>query len=293
MTQFSAYALYVVAMLYAALAVYVLLGGSVRMVNRQRARPLWYLILPTAFLVTFWFCGRWIWTIAFWIFVFGDAGPYEEYGRWVAAIVAVFVTVSLVVRLSLGLFSRRFLVVCVTGTALLTALSGVIVMTEIASRIDGWSARAAAENYLAKFRPEDHPFCQPNAEKRIVEENVPLSEPYPKPVRRFVLYCGAAPIRHVDVAPYGWWWTFARSGPAYQVNDLDWAVEHWDTDREGATEKLQAIIRNYPHSEASRWAAETLQTLQKQGSEGVPTWRAEMIKKLRDEGNRRKKGTQP
>ena len=133
---------------------------------------------------------------------------------------------------------------------------------EYASRIEGWTAQGAAENYLAKFRGENHPFVAPGAPRRIVEENIPFTGPFPKPVRRFVLYYGNGPIQEVKVAPYGWfWWTLASSGPAYPFFEMDSAVTNWEADPEKSSEQLNEIINIYPDTEASRWASKTLESL--------------------------------
>jgi hypothetical protein len=290
MTRFSAYAFYILAVLYAGLAAYVLLGGWVRKANRQRFRLLWILVLPTVVFIMLWFCGRGIWGIVFWSFVFGDAGPYEEYGRWVAAIVALLVAATILGRLSWGFASRRYLRICFAGTIALAAIFSAMWAQEFGSRIYGWSARGAAENYLAKLRVENHPFIDPNAPRRIAEEKVPQADPHSSKVnRRFVLYYGNAPIQYVHVAPHGWfWWTLAGSGPAYPFSDMDWAVAHWDTDREEATERLNAVIRNYPNSEASRSTSATLKTLREHGSGGAPSWKAEMLRRLQEETRKRR-----
>jgi hypothetical protein len=232
MTRFTAYAFYFLEVLYAGLAAYVFLGGWVRRANRRRFRLLWVLVLPMAVFIMLWFCGRGIWAIVFWSFVFGDAGPYEEYGQPVAAIVALLVAAAVFLRLCWGFASRRYPRICFAGTIALATVFATIWTQEFASRIDGWSARGAAENYFAKVRVENHPFIDPNAPRRIVEESVPQPDDRsPKVNRRFVLYYGNSAIQYVHVAPHGWfWWTHSSSGPAYPFFDMDWAVAHWDTD---------------------------------------------------------------
>jgi hypothetical protein len=242
-----------------------------------------------------WFCGRGIWVIVFWSFVFGDAGPYEEYGRWVAAIVALLVAATILVRLSWGFASRRYLRICFGGTIALAVVFGVMSAQEFASRIYGWSARGAAENYLARVRGENQPFIDPSAPRRVVEVDMPIwvQNPLwvqnPRPLRRFVLCFGNTPTLEVRVAPYGWWWwTMAGSGP-YPLIDLDWAAEHWNTHREEATERLNAIITNYPNTEAAEWASATLTSLREKRGPVASPWMSKRLKILQEELSRRRK----
>jgi hypothetical protein len=158
---------------------------------------------------------------------------------------------------------------------------------EFADRILGWTPHGAAENYLAKIPVKMHPYIDPKAPRRIVEEPIRSNGQNALRARRFVLYYGHSPIQEVKVAPYGWWWwTLASSSPLYPVTDLDWAVDHWDTDQEEAIDRLNAVIRNYPNSDASRWASQLLETLTEQGSGGAPRWRAEFWRLREQDANR-------
>ena len=291
MTKFSAYIVCLMGASYVFLSVYVLFGGWRLTEGRLRVRLIWFLVLPIALFTTLWFSGRWIWTVFWWVFVFGDAGPYEEYARSTSAIVALLISAAAFVRLALGRINRRYLRITSWGAAALAALLATVLTHEFTHRIYGWSAQGAAENYLAKFRSENHPFVAPHAPRRIVEVNVPRPGEDPTQLgssRRFVLYYGDAAIQDVRVVPYGWfWWTFASSGPAYPVNDMDWAVDHWETDQEEATERLNAVIRSYPNSDASRWASESLKQLREKGSSGAPRWRSEMMRRLREHAAKR------
>jgi hypothetical protein len=111
------------------------------LVNRQRFRLLWLLVLLTAIFITLWFCGRGIWAILFWSFVFGDDGPYEEYGRWIAAIVALLISATVLVRMAWGFASRRFLRICLGGTVSLAAVFGLVCYTHAPIRPEEGRAR--------------------------------------------------------------------------------------------------------------------------------------------------------
>src|SRR6188472_2964466 len=92
MTKFSAYALYLMAAIYIFVSLYVLFGGWRLTKDRLRLRLIWFLILPIALFITLWFSGRWIWIVFWWGFVFGDAGPYEEYARFTSGVVALVIS---------------------------------------------------------------------------------------------------------------------------------------------------------------------------------------------------------
>jgi hypothetical protein len=108
MTRLTAYAVYLMAALYVALSAYVLFGGWRLKSERPRVRLIWFLLLPIAIFVTLWFSGRWIWTVFYWLFVFGDAGPYEEYATFTSGIVALLISATVFTRLALGKFNRRY-----------------------------------------------------------------------------------------------------------------------------------------------------------------------------------------
>jgi hypothetical protein len=73
--------------------------------------------------------------------------------------------------------------------------------------------------------------------------------------------------------------------------EMDRAVALWQTDPEKATEQLNEVIRKYPNTEASRWAAETLKKLREEGS--APGWKAEMMRRLQEEARKRRAQSQP
>jgi hypothetical protein len=289
MTRLTAYAVYLMAALYVALSAYVLFGGWRRKSERPRVRLTWFLILPIAIFITLWFSGRWIWTVFYWLFVFGDAGPYEEYAMFTSGIVALLISATVFTRLALGRIHRRYLRIISWGAAASAALIVTVLTHEFTHRIYGWTARGAAENYLAKTRVDErHPFVSPGAARRIVEESAPIDDPQ-KPIKRFVLYYGNSPIRYVHVAPYGWfWWTLSASGPTDPFFDVDSAVRHWESDPGEATERLNALIEKYPNSGTSRWAEKTLENLKQHGSKGTPRLQSEMLKRLQEEAKRRR-----
>lgn len=292
MTKFTAYAVYLIAAIYVLLFAYALLGGWRSKNEQSGVRLVWFLLFPIVLFVTFWFSGRWIWVVFYWLFVFGDAGPYEEYARYTSAVVALIVSATVFVRLAVGRINRRYLRLTSWGTVASAVLMLTVLTHEFTHGIYGWSAQGAAESYLAKFHGENHPFVAPNAPRRIVEVNV--SRPGEDSIelgrtRRFVLYYGDAPIKDVRMAPYGWfWWTFASSMPVVPVSDMDWAVAHWETDQEEATDRLNAVIRHYPNSAASRWASATLKKLRESGSKGAPSWKSEMMRRLQEKARKRR-----
>jgi hypothetical protein len=290
MTKLTAYAVYLMGAIYVFLSAYVLLGGWRPKSEQPRVRLIWFLLLPIVLFVTLWFSGRWIWTVFYWLFVFGDAGPYEEYATLTSGIVAILTSATALARIALGKINQRYLRLTSWGTVASATLLLIVLTHEFAHRIYGWSAHAAAENYLSKFHGENHPFTSPDAPRRIVEVNP--ARPGEDPTqsgrsKRFVLYYGDAAIQDVRVVPYRWfWWTFASSVPQVPVTDMDWAVAHWETDQEEATKRLNEVIRNYPDSDASRWATKTLKKLREEGD--APGWKAEMMQRLQEEARRRR-----
>lgn len=292
MTKLSAYALYLMGAVYVFLSAYVLFGGWRLTKEGSRVRLIWLLLLPIALFVTLWFSGRWIWTVFWWGLVFGDAGPYEQYGRLSSGIVAMVISATAFARFALGRINRRYLRITSWGTVASAALLLAIQTHEFTHKIYGWTARSAAENYLAQFRGGNHPFVASNAPRRVVEENIPRPGEDPTDLgrsRRFVLYYGDGPVQDVRVVPYGWfWWTFGSSVSAIPVGDMDWAVDHWETDQEEAAERLNGVIRKYPDSDASRWASATLKTLREQGSSGVGGWKSEMMRRLQEVSTKRR-----
>jgi hypothetical protein len=207
MTKLSAYALYPMGAMYVFLSAYVLFGGW-RLIKRgSRVSLIWLLLLPVALFITLWFSGRWIWTIFWWGFVFGDAGPYEEYGRVSSGIVAIVISATTFARLSLGRINQRYVRITAWGTVAAATLFLTMLTHEFTHRIDGWSARGAAENYFKRYRSMD-----PECVKQVVEVPADTSAEPTSRMRTFVLYCGDEPQWRVNVAPYGaFWWTIGGS----------------------------------------------------------------------------------
>jgi hypothetical protein len=210
MTRFSASALYLMAAIYIFLSAYVLFGGWRLPTDRVRTRLIWFLLLPIALFISLWFSGRWIWALFWWVFVFGDAGPVEEYARLSSGIVAIVISAMAFSRLALSRINRRYLPVTSWGTAVLSTLLLTVLTHEFTYRIYGWSARGAAENYFANYRSMD-----PKCLKQIEEVPTDKSADLKSRVRTFLLYCGEEPQWRVYVAPYGaFWWTIGGSSNA-------------------------------------------------------------------------------
>jgi hypothetical protein len=210
MTKLSAYALYLMCALYVFLSVYAMLGAWRQKEGRQRTRLIWLLMLPIALFVTLWFSGIWIWTIFWWGFVFGDAGPYEQYGKFLSAIVAIVIATAVFVRLALGRINRRYLLVTFWTIVASSVLFVAVLTHEFTHRIYGWSARSAAENYLSSHRRMD-----PERPMQIVEVPTDKAGDLDSRVRTFVLYYEDRPQVRVNVAPYGiFWWTYGGSSNA-------------------------------------------------------------------------------
>ncbi len=210
MTEFAAYAVYLLGAIYLFLSAYVLFGGWRLKQGRSRCRLIWFLLLPIALFITLWFSGHWIWTVFWWAFVFGDAGPYEQYARISSGIVAMLISATALARLALGRISRRYIRIASWGTVASAALFLTVLTHEFTHRIYGWSARGAAENYFASYRSMD-----PECLKQIDEVATDKSADLKSRVRTFVLYCGDDPQWRVYVAPYGaFWWTIGGSSNA-------------------------------------------------------------------------------
>jgi len=210
MTKFSAYALYLMGAVYLFVSLYVLFGGWKPTQDRQKVRLIWFLLLPIALFITLWFSGRWIWTVFWWAFIFGDAGPYEQYGTLTSGIVAMVISATVFARLALGRINRRYLRITSWGTVASAALFLTVITHEFTHRIYGWSARGAAENYLTRYRSMD-----PGRAKQIVEVPTDKSAEPNSRVRTFVLYYGDEPQVRVHVAPFGkFWWTYGGSSNA-------------------------------------------------------------------------------
>jgi hypothetical protein len=88
----------------------------------------------------------------------GDVGYF--YGKWIAGIVAVTISATLLVRLATGWATRGYLRFNAWGAGLCAGLLGAMYLIHFVEGIDGWTARGAAENTFAhlmkpsEFYPE-------------------------------------------------------------------------------------------------------------------------------------------
>jgi hypothetical protein len=207
MTRLTANAVYLMGAMYLVLSVHALIGGWRGAKHPPKIRLLWFLLLPITLFVTLWFCGDWIWTIIWWLYVFGDVGPYEEYARSTSSIVAIVVSATVLTRLARGKINLPYLRIVSWCTVTLAALFFTLRTHEFTEQIYGWSAQGAAENYFSSGHCTD-----PQSTKQIVEVSADISDIANSRVRTFVLYCGDDPQWCINVAPYGaFWWTIGGS----------------------------------------------------------------------------------
>jgi hypothetical protein len=122
----------------------------------------------------------------------------------------MLVSATVFARLTLGRVNRRYLRITSWCTVASAALLLTVFTHEFTHRIYGWSAQAAAENYLTSHRRMD-----PDRPNQVVEVPTDKSGDPDSRVRTFVLYCDDEPQVRVHVAPYGaFWWTYAGSSNA-------------------------------------------------------------------------------
>ena len=99
LTEASAYVVYALMGLYAALVLYAALGGWPRSGDRQKIGLSWFMALPWAAFFGLWLAGCAVWGLLLWL-QFGDAGP--NYAPWTSGIVAITASTILLVRLATG-----------------------------------------------------------------------------------------------------------------------------------------------------------------------------------------------
>ncbi|MDZ4657188.1 MAG: hypothetical protein SH868_06365 [Bythopirellula sp.] len=188
--------------LYLALSVYLIFGGWSRQGERQQARLLWYLILPTVTFLALWLSGRIIWTLFLWLCV-GE--KYVPFANWTSAMFAMVVSAMLLARLATARVTGRYLRINAWGMGLCVSLLSVFYLIEVADRIDGWTAREAAENKIAYLMKPSN-FYPGHLPRRIADETTPILAAHNG--KAFALYIGDAQAAEVRVMPYyRWWWT--------------------------------------------------------------------------------------
>jgi hypothetical protein len=220
-----------------------------------------------------WFSGAGVWEI-FWYAILGEGnGPSPvKIAQPTSTIVALLISLIVYLRLIAGFASDRFLRITVFYAFALSLFFAVALASKFASRISGWSARGAAENCLAGLPHGAEQFIDPNSAPRILEAGLPAEFQHAAgKSRRFVLYYGPTPIREAYFSAYGrWWWTATSSRSLFpSANVYQKAEKLWNKDSSGATALLEAIIRDYPNSEASRRAEALLDDLRSRPNEGV------------------------
>ena len=106
---------------------------------------------------TLWFCSRPLWFLLLWLWA-GE--QYVHYENWAAGMFALAYSAILYVRLARGWVNSKYLRIHAWGMGLCILLISTFYLIEFADRIDGWTARGAAEKKFAylmkpsKFYPE-------------------------------------------------------------------------------------------------------------------------------------------
>ncbi len=118
---------------------------------------------------------------------------------------AMVVSVMLFARLVTGWVTGRYLRINAWGMALCIGLLSAFYLIEFADRIDGWTARGAAENKFA-YLMKPSKFYPGHLPRRIADETTPALAG--NGGKAFTLYIGESPAAEVRVVPYyRWWWT--------------------------------------------------------------------------------------
>jgi hypothetical protein len=257
------YAPYLTIGAYGWLISYLLLGGLRQNSQARHVHVIWFLALPTAVTVGLWFGARGVWERIYFFTLLADDENLSRAANVTATVLALVIPGIVFLRLMIGWAARRYRVMSLSGSLLVIALCFGQLTYEFIRGIDGWTAYGAAQNFFADSVSPDNPFIDPSATPRVVEED--LSAEYPGWAKGgwFVLYYGPARIQYVHVVRHGpCWWTVTGSGsllPNWSIFGM--AEKYWDSQREKQTVKLEAIISDYPNSEASRKAKAVLEEL--------------------------------
>jgi len=151
----------------------------------------------------------------FWYFLAGEAYS-ETYGNWTAAVVGLIVSGILLVRMATGRVTRRYLQINSWGVAAIAGLFCAVFVEHFVDRIDGWTARGAAENHFARVRIQNPAVISSKEERRMVEMKDPKGASPELPAKKFALYEREDRVAEVTVVPHGWWWwqkASSRTGP--------------------------------------------------------------------------------
>ena len=202
-TTFSQAALYILALLCVSLTVYLLFGGWFPTARRQPVRLIW-LMLPFVLFIPLWLCGRYFWTVLFWLQL-GDDGRYDIFGKWVSVATSLIVSTIAFVRMATGLVNQRYLIISLSGTVLTCILCVTIQVHEFINPILGWTARGAAENHFSRVRVQNRSAIGSNT-RRIVELENPKWTSIQRPAKKFAIFEGPDRVAEITVVPYGWWW---------------------------------------------------------------------------------------
>jgi hypothetical protein len=128
--------------------------------------------------------------------------------------VALIVSTILLVRMAAGCVTRRYLRITSWGVAAIAALYCAVRVEHIVQRIDGWSARGAAENRFAHLK-KGSKFYPAHLPRRIVDETTPFLAAHNG--KAYALYIGDTRAAKIHVMPYyKFWWTVSSSriGPS-------------------------------------------------------------------------------
>jgi hypothetical protein len=199
MGNFDVYAWYLLVAIYAAMLLFVVAGGWRRMTGTRQSRLLWLLLAPTLVFASLWIAGPSIWGILGWLYVYGDVPPpnVNQSISLISNSIAIASATIVLLRMIFGYASLRYSKYLVSGVALIFTLFASVYVSEIFGRIDGWTAKSAAENYVARW-----------GDIRLVEAewSSSLCGQITQGVS-FVAYQGNEPITHIVVVPnsqLGW-----------------------------------------------------------------------------------------
>ncbi len=233
-----------------------------------KRRLTWLLLVPLEF------AALWLWlnpaiTLLVWLFVFGDNLNEFRMNAFVlapATLLAVVTSASLTVRIARGTASPRYLRIHLWATLLLLTMYGGMRGYDYASRIEGTTARRAAENFLARY--EKHLDGA-----RLVERSSRSGpEDDASTYKRYWIMVANEPKVRFTVYRMGWFaWTVGSNRPVEpsrpQLDRAKRAIR--ERDPETAELVLKRVIEDYPDTDDGSEARELLLSLSPTGKPEV------------------------